>query len=391
MSEAFIMPENTYFHGEAEAREYKFVNVPTILLTDPIFSQISSDSKILYALLLDRMGLSIKNNWRDEEGRVYIYFTIDEVVKSMNVKETKAKLLFKELTNINGSGYSLITKVRQLNRPSRIYVHKFMDVYHLLAAYKQEKNPCISPQDTGTTDRETHVRPTEGRKYDRPRDTGTTDRGTQVQPTVGHDDNRPWDTGTSLNYINNNNTDSVSVIISDLSYPSVLQSIRDGAMDVYQIISPMNDYISSLSQWKSMMKRQEITELFCFDTFSVYCNKNHLTLSQKNSLSTDILRFKFPSYQLRVDQGLVTNVEEAMIGFMSAVLSSGESISINGVNYDNRYLCDSIFSLDDDEYILVVDTIKNTTSQIKDYKKYYMRCILEAHNNFNAETGSYKE
>lgn len=401
MTKSFSMPENTYFRGEAEAREYKFINVPTILLTDPIFSGISSDAKILYALLLDRMGLSIKNNWSDEEGRIYIYFTIEEVMKALNVKETRAKEIFKQLTCINGTQYSLITKVRQLNRPSRIYVHKFMDVYRLLSQNDEqndEQNGSETmnnqvgrdngrPWDADAADRGTQARPTVGRNDDRPWGAMTTDRGTQAHPTVGRTGNCPSVADTTTNNINSNNTDSVSVNQSNLSYQSILQEIKDGLMDVYQTLPQLNDYINSLTRWKAMVKRQEITDLFDFDSFNMFCSNNHLTLSQKKRLAIDVLHFMFPSYQIRKDQGKTTNVEEAMIGFMSDILSAGESLTINGVEYDNRYLCEIIFSLDDDEYISVVDTIKNTPSKIKDYKKYYMRCILEAHNNFKAELG----
>ena len=60
-----------YYYGK-EAETYSFLKIPKLLFTDPIFSKLSSDAKLVYGILLDRMSLSIKNGWVDEENRVYI-------------------------------------------------------------------------------------------------------------------------------------------------------------------------------------------------------------------------------------------------------------------------------------------------------------------------------
>ena len=62
-----------YFYG-TEAEQYTFYRIPKVLFTDPGFRRITADAKILYGLMLDRMGLSIRNNWLDEQERVFIYF-----------------------------------------------------------------------------------------------------------------------------------------------------------------------------------------------------------------------------------------------------------------------------------------------------------------------------
>lgn len=60
-----------YYYGN-EAEQYSFYRIPKILFTDPLFKGVSVEAKVLYGLLLDRMGLSVKNNWLDGEGaRVY--------------------------------------------------------------------------------------------------------------------------------------------------------------------------------------------------------------------------------------------------------------------------------------------------------------------------------
>lgn len=74
------MPSNLnldYYYG-TEADQYSFYRIPKTLLTDPRYKSVSIEAKVLYGLLLDRMGLSVKNGWMDSEKRVYIYFTQED-------------------------------------------------------------------------------------------------------------------------------------------------------------------------------------------------------------------------------------------------------------------------------------------------------------------------
>lgn len=82
-----------YFYGQ-QAELFSFYRVPKVLFTDEKFSNISSDAKLLYGIMLDRMNLSAKNGWVDELGRVYIIFTIEEVKGALGCAEKKAVKLF---------------------------------------------------------------------------------------------------------------------------------------------------------------------------------------------------------------------------------------------------------------------------------------------------------
>ena len=64
-----------YFYG-SEAGQYCFYKIPKALFTDERFAKVSIEAKVLYSLLLDRMGLSIQKNWHDESGRTFIYQNI---------------------------------------------------------------------------------------------------------------------------------------------------------------------------------------------------------------------------------------------------------------------------------------------------------------------------
>lgn len=112
-----------YFYGQ-QAELFSFYRVPKVLFTDEKFSNISSDAKLLYGIMLDRMNLSAKNGWVDELGRVYIIFTIEEVKGALGCAEKKAVKLLHELENKCG----LIERKRiGLGKPNYIYVKNFVD------------------------------------------------------------------------------------------------------------------------------------------------------------------------------------------------------------------------------------------------------------------------
>ena len=113
-----------YFYG-AEADQFSFYRIPKVLFTDSYFKDLSSDAKILYGLMLDRMSLSIKNQWFDEKNRAYIYFSIEDIMELLNCGLNKAIKSMQELDDETGIG--LIEKRRQgFGKVNIIYVKTFM-------------------------------------------------------------------------------------------------------------------------------------------------------------------------------------------------------------------------------------------------------------------------
>ena len=103
-----------YFYG-IQAEQFSFYRIPKLLFTHPVFKRMSTEAKTLYGILLDRMNLSAKNNWIDEEGRVYIIFTVDEIMEALGCAEQKAIKLLSELDTKAG----LIERKRQgLGKPN---------------------------------------------------------------------------------------------------------------------------------------------------------------------------------------------------------------------------------------------------------------------------------
>ena len=113
-----------YYYRE-EADQFSFIRIPKQLFIDPAFSDLSTDAKLVYGLLLDRMSLSRKNDWFDENNRVYIVFTIDEMVNTLNCGRDKSIKILQELDSENGIG--LIEKKRLgRGKPNIIYVKNFI-------------------------------------------------------------------------------------------------------------------------------------------------------------------------------------------------------------------------------------------------------------------------
>lgn len=112
-----------YYYGD-ESNQFSFYRIPRQLVTGKQFKGLSIDAKLLYGLLLDRMGLSAKNGWYDEQGRVFIYYTLDEIQEDLNCGHEKAVKLLAELDT--GKGFGLIERVKQgQGRPTKIYVKRF--------------------------------------------------------------------------------------------------------------------------------------------------------------------------------------------------------------------------------------------------------------------------
>lgn len=110
-----------YFYG-AQAEQCSFYRIPKALFTEPNFRELSTDAKVLYGILLDRMSLSLKNQWLDAQNKVYIIFTVEEIMDALNCANQKATRLMVELEKQAG----LIERKRQgLGRPNLIYVKNF--------------------------------------------------------------------------------------------------------------------------------------------------------------------------------------------------------------------------------------------------------------------------
>ena len=109
-----------YFYGQA-GKLFSFYRIPKALFQEQRFQNLSTDAKTLYGILLDRMSLSVKNEWFDKKGRVFIIFTIEDVKRALCCADNKATRLLRELEK-----FGLIERKRRgQGKPCLVYVKNF--------------------------------------------------------------------------------------------------------------------------------------------------------------------------------------------------------------------------------------------------------------------------
>ena len=109
-----------YFYGQA-GELFSFFRIPKALFQEQRFQNLSTDAKTLYGILLDRMSLSVKNEWFDQKGRVFIIFTIEDVKRTLRCADNKATRLLRELEE-----FGLIERKRRgQGKPCLVYVKNF--------------------------------------------------------------------------------------------------------------------------------------------------------------------------------------------------------------------------------------------------------------------------
>lgn len=119
-----------------EAEQYAFYRVPKLLITGEQFKTLSMEAKLLYGILLDRVSLSLRNGWVDEQNHVYIIYTIEQIMQEMNCSNKKAVTMLSELEK----KVALIEKKRQgLGKPNLIYVKNFFTANQSDCEYEQQE------------------------------------------------------------------------------------------------------------------------------------------------------------------------------------------------------------------------------------------------------------
>jgi len=209
-----------YYYG-SEADQYTFYRLPKALFTDSRYKNLSDGAKILYGLMLDRMGLSMKNGWLDERNRVYIFFTLEDLQEYMNCGHNKGVKLMAELDTIG-----LIERVKQgQGKPARVFVRKF---------FATGRSPCHKekadsyPQDYP-----------QGNQDFREAEVQTSDNGKSRLPRNGSADFPFSDTNKNKS----NNTD-----FNDTEYQSVCQENRQR-----QIYRDMTDKTEKMKAYRDLI------------------------------------------------------------------------------------------------------------------------------------------
>ena len=255
-----------YYYG-IEAEQFSFYRVPRLLIKDARFKELSSDAKLLYGLMLDRLALSIKNGWLDEENRVYIHYTLDNIMEDLGCAREKCAKVIAELDSKKGIG--LIEKKRQgLGKPDIIYVKNFAT----LDAGKEPEKPDNADSSAevrkpnfkrfdNQTSRSSEIELQEIRKPNLQEFGNQTSRGSETELAEVRESNP--------NYNNNNYTDlSYTNPINQSGNESKSEKRIDLMDDVNAYIELIKDNIEyehhmKYDDWQNKALYEELFEVIC--------------------------------------------------------------------------------------------------------------------------------
>ena len=224
-----------YYYG-VEAEQFSFYRVPRLLIKDERFKGLSSDAKLLYGLMLDRMSLSMKNGWLDDENRAYIIYTIENIREDLGCSKEKAVKILAELDASKGIG--LIEKIRRgLGKPDIIYVKNFVIQDE---GRKEPLNADVSAE-VGKTDFKRSEKPTSRSQENRLQEVGKTDFSRSEKLTSRGRENQLQEVGKSdPNYTDYN---QIEKNYTDMSYTNPINQ-STGKADAIDVIDETSAYMA---------------------------------------------------------------------------------------------------------------------------------------------------
>ena len=329
-----------YYYG-IEAEQFSFYRVPRLLIKDGRFKGLSSDAKLLYGLMLDRMALSMKNGWLDDKNRAYIHYTMDSIMEDLGCAREKCAKVLAEL-----KGIGLIEKKRQgLGKPDIIYVKNFTTI-------EAECEPSYVEENSVDSDHSPEVRESNFKKYEN-QTSGNTE--TELQE-VGKSNFKKYENQTSRstenklaevretdsNYNNINYTDSN---YTNPIYPSgnkqhgevpqkagAIDEMDDDMAAYIQIIKENIEYDHHMkyNEWQDKELYNELYELIC----EIVCVKR-------------------------------------------------KTVKVNGEDYPYELVKSKFLKLNSSHLQYVINSMQNTTTKIGNIRAYMVTALYNAPNTMN--------
>jgi len=352
-----------YYHGN-EADQYTFYRLPKALFVNPRYKNLSDGAKVLYGLMLDRMGLSIKNSWLDEQDRVYIYFTLEDVQEFMNCQHGKAVKMLSELDTDKGIG--LIERVKRgQGKPTIIYVRKFFDSEH--------------GGNTPHTDNNIGGGDGRGKSAERPANAGEVltsekrkSKDTDMQkcrlPKNGSQDFRYSErnnndlSNNDFNDIDSNDTETHSIPIPPQTPPTHTQGQNQNQNP--DRIGTETDYSNTAN----------------FNTFN---NQAVNSQTAKNmsvfAIYREIIHENIEYDHLKADHKYDRDrIDEIVDLMLETVCTSRQTIRISSDDYPAELVKAKFLKLNPMHIEYVLECLKNNTTEIRNIKKYLLAVLFNA-------------
>lgn len=241
--------EFNYLYGK-QVEQFNFVNIPKALIKEEAFSNVSLEAKMLYGLILERMGMYKKNNWQDEAGRVYVVYPEKEIMDDMNRSENSVTKYLNELEDAD----LIETVQRGQGRTNIIYVKNFELVEEEAAEVRSSNIESLE------------VQKSDFKKCEKQTSRSSKNEPLEVQKT---DTNN-----TKENYININNTDPILSITEE----------KDDAIDGMEEYQAYSEIIKENIEYDALLQRNPyekdaIQGIFDLILETVISNKASMTIS----------------------------------------------------------------------------------------------------------------
>ncbi len=328
-----------YYYG-IEAEQFSFYRVPRLLIKDERFKELSSDAKLLYGLMLDRMSLSMKNGWLDEENRAYVYYTLDSIMEDLGCAREKCAKVLAELDSKKGIG--LIEKKRQgLGRPDIIYVKNFATWEEETKLPNEEKSPS-------NTDNSAEVRKSNFKKCEK-----QTSRSSEIElqeirkPNLQKYENQTSSNSeTELAEVRESNPNYNNTNYNDLSYNNhINQSNIETQPERAEVIDEMDDVTAYMELVKENIEYDYHMQ---YDDWS--------------------------------NKGLYQELYDVIC---EVVCVKRKTVRIAGEDYPHELVKSKFLKLNGSHLEYVIGCMKNTTTKIGNIKAYMVTALYNAPSTMN--------
>lgn len=325
-----------YYYG-IEAEQFSFYRVPRLLIKDERFKGLSSDAKLLYGLMLDRMSLSMKNGWLDDENRAYIIYTVDAIMEDLGCAKATCVKIMKELDTENGIG--LIEKKRRgLGKPDIIYVKNFSSI----ADEQREETP------------------------------GTADKITEVQKLNFKKSN---------NYTSRSSETELQEVQNLEHQKSKMQTSRGSESELAEVQELAPNYTNYNYTNQSYIDRSYINPINQSE------NRQEDTIDGMDDANTYIAIIKenieyehHMKFEKHGDRELYQELFEVIC---EVVCVKRKSIRIGGEEYPYELVKSKFLKLNSGHLGYVMECMKNTTTKIGNIKAYMITALYNAPNTIN--------
>ena len=368
-----------YFHGD-QADQFSFIRIPRKLMTDKLFANLSPLAKMLYALLLDRISLSSKNGWIDEQDRVYIIYQIRDIMEDLGLGKKKAMDLLAELES-----FGLVEKQRRgRGLPNILYVKSFLAVSEATSEESETTESRVaSDSETGTSDNVEMATSGEDVPRMNDADAGRYNGARKINPF------RSAETGTSGSAGNNPSggsetctsgfveTDSSRGAETSTSRSVEIDTSRSAQIELPEVPKPAPLYN------KTYMNKTNMS-----DTKS-----NPISSTVQDEMRQDGDAMLYPTsaeYKQLIEENigyrdfLITHADDIrMIDgivdlILETVLSADETMLIASRTYPSSIVKSKFLKLNYENIEYVLFSLSRNTTKIKNIKKYLLAALFNA-------------